>query len=76
MPAAGAAPVAPRRRFLAAGWDKFRDNIVPGVIVAVMAGLVLFFFNETRDQIAETNDGVTRLATEHGARFIRLEEKR
>ena len=35
--------------------------------MAVSAGLVLFFFNETGDRI-------TRLEAEHEARFIRLEE--
>ncbi len=70
-PAADEALAAPRRGFLRAGWDKFSDNIVPGVVVAVMAGLVLFFFNETADritrldadigdQITETNDRITR----------------
>ena len=73
-PAADEALAAPRRGFLAAGWAKFSDNIVPGVAVAVMAGLVLFFFNEVSDQITETNDRITRLDTEHDARFIRLEE--
>ena len=84
-PAADEALAAPRRGFLRAGWDKFSDNIVPGVAVAVMAGLVLFFFNETADritrldadigdQITETNDRITRLDAEHDARFTRLEE--
>ena len=70
-PAADETLAAPRRGFLRAGWDKFSDNIVPGVVVAVMAGLVLFFFNETADritrldadigdQINETNDRITR----------------
>ncbi|MYA85437.1 MAG: hypothetical protein F4Y12_07615 [Acidimicrobiaceae bacterium] len=69
--AADEAPVAPRRGFWAAGWAKFSDNAIPSLVVAVMAGLVLFFFNETGDritrldadigdQINETNDRITR----------------
>ena len=74
-PAADEALVAPRRGFLAAGWDKFRDNIVPGVVVAVMAGLVLFFFNETSDQITETNDRITRLEESIDARFAAVDAR-
>ena len=84
-PAADEALAAPRRGFLRAGWAKFSDNAIPSLVVAVIAGLVLFFFNETSDQITETNhritrldesvgDRITRLDTEHDARFIRLEE--
>ena len=77
-PAADEALVAPRRGFLAAGWAKFRDNVVPSLVVAVIAGLVLFFFNETADRITrldtDIGDRITRLEAEHDARFIRLEE--
>ena len=74
-PAAGEALAAPRRGFLRAGWDKFSDNIVPGVVVAVMAGLVLFFFNETSDQITETNDRITRLEESIDARFAAVDAR-
>jgi len=73
-PAADEALVTPRRGFLRAGWDKFSDNVVPGVVVAVMAGLVLFFFNETSDQITETSDRITRLDESIGDRITRLDE--
>ena len=83
-PAADETLAAPRRGFLRAGWDKFSDNIVPGVVVAVMAGLVLFFFNETADritrldadigdQITETNDRITRLDENVGDRITGLD---
>ena len=84
-PAADEALVAPRRGFLAAGWAKFSDNIVPSLVVAVIAGLVLFLFSETSDRITkldadigdritETNDRITRLEESTDARFTKLEE--
>ena len=73
--AADEAPVAPRRGFLAAGWDKFSDNAIPSLVVAVMAGLVLFFFNETGDQITETNDRITRLEESIDARFAAVDAR-
>ena len=76
--AAAEALVAPRRGFLAAGWAKFSDNAIPSLVVAVIAGLVLFFFSETGDRItrldADIGDRITRLEAQHDARFIRLEE--
>ena len=84
--AADEALVAPRRGFLRAGWDKFSDNIVPGVAVAVMAGLVLFFFNETADritrldadigdQITETNHRITRLDADIGDQITETNDR-
>ena len=66
-PAADEALAAPRRGFLAAGWAKFSDNAIPSLVVAVIAGLVLFFFNETGDRI-------TRLDADIGGRITKLEE--
>ena len=84
-PAAGEALAAPRRGFLAAGWAKFSDNAIPSLVVAVIAGLVIFFFNETGDRItrldADISGRITRLEesidtrfTEVDARFAKLEE--
>jgi len=77
-PAADEAPVAARRGFLAAGWAKFSDNAIPSLVVAVIAGLVLFFFNETGDRItrldADIGDRITRLEDSIDARFAGLEE--
>ena len=72
--AADEAPAAARHGFLAAGWAKFSDNAIPSLVVAVIAGLVLFFFNETGDRITRLDDRITRLDAEYDARFIRLEE--
>ena len=66
-PAAHEAPAPPRRGFLAAGWANFSDNAIPSLVVALIAGLVLFFFNETGDRI-------TRLEAGIDARFAKLEE--
>ena len=88
-PAADEALIAPRRGFLAAGWAKFSDNAIPSLVVAVIAGLVLFFFSETGGRItrleadigdrftrleADIGDRFTKLEAEHDARFTRLEE--
>ena len=60
-PAADEVLIAPRRGFLAAGWAKFSDNAIPSLVVAIIAGLVLFFFNETSDSIASLGDRITRV---------------
>ncbi|MDE2753770.1 MAG: hypothetical protein OXI83_14430 [Gemmatimonadota bacterium] len=84
-PAAAEALVAPRRGFLAAGWAKFSDNAIPSLVVAVIAGLVLFFFNETGDRITRLEESIdahfaavdsrfTKLEDEVNARFAKLEE--
>ena len=72
--AADEALAAPRRGFLAAGWAKFSDNAIPSLVVAVIAGLVLFLFGETSDRISETGDRITRLEESIDTRIIRLEE--
>ena len=76
--AAGEALAAPRRGFLAAGWAKFRDNAIPSLVVAVIAGLVLFFFNETGDRItrldADIGGRITKLEESIDTRFTKLEE--
>ena len=72
--AADEALVAPRRGFLAAGWAKFSDNAIPSLVVAVIAGLVLFFFNETGDRITRLEDRIDRLEADFDARFTKLEE--
>ena len=73
-PAADEARVAPRRGFLAAGWAKFSDNAIPSLVVAVIAGLVLFFFNETGDRITRLEDRIDRFEADFDARFTKLEE--
>ena len=77
-PAADEALAAPRRGFLAAGWAKFSDNAIPSLVVAVIAGLVLFFFNETGDRItrldADIGGRITKLEESIDTRFTRLEE--
>ena len=77
-PAADEALAAPRRGFLAAGWAKFSDNAIPSLVVAVIAGLVIFFFNETGDRItrldADISGRITKLEESIDTRFTRLEE--
>ena len=72
-PAADEALPAPRRGFVAAGWAKFSDNAIPTLIVAVIAGLVMFSFNETSGRITRLEDRIDRLEAGIDTRFTRLE---
>ncbi|MXZ88107.1 MAG: hypothetical protein F4Z07_04555 [Dehalococcoidia bacterium] len=83
-PVADTAP-APHRGVLQAGWDKFRDNIVPGVIVTFVAGLALISFSDIKSDIDGLEDSVNasfselkgEIATDFAAvdaRFARLED--
>jgi len=63
-----------RRGFLAAGWAKFSDNAIPSLVVAVIAGLVLFFFNETCDRITRLGESFDARFDAVDARFAGLEE--
>ena len=76
----GAAPAA-RRGFLATGWDKLRDNALPGLAMTIVAGLVLFTLEGTGDRITRLEDRVTRLddrvtrfEDRVDARFTKLED--
>jgi len=73
-PSADEAGPAPRRGFLAAGWAKFSDNAIPSLVVAVIAGLVLFFFNETGDRITRLEASIDARFAAVDARFASLEE--
>ena len=72
--AADEAPAAPRRGFLAAGWAKFSDNAIPSLVVAVVAGLVLFLFSETSDRISRLEESIDNRFAAVDARFTKLEE--
>lgn len=74
-PAADEALVAARRGFLAAGWAKFSDNAIPSLVVAVIAGLVLFLFNETSDRITGVEDRITRLEESIDTRFAAVDAR-
>ena len=72
---------APPRGFLATGWAKFSDNAIPSLVVAVIAGLVLYSFNETSDRITRLEDSVkadfTAVKADFAAvdaRFTKLED--
>ena len=65
---------APPRGFLATGWAKFSDNAIPSLVVAVIAGLVLYSFNETSDRITRLEDSVNDRLTAVDARFTKLED--
>ena len=73
-PAPGETGAAPRRGFLAAGWAKFSDNAIASLVVAVSAGLVLFFFNETGDRITRLEESIDARSAAVDARFAKLEE--
>ena len=65
---------APPRGFLATGWAKFSDNAIPSLVVAVIAGLVLYSFNETSDRITRLEDNINDRFTAVDARFTKLED--
>ena len=65
---------APPRGFLATGWAKFSDNAIASLVVAVIAGLVLYSFNETSDRITRLEDSVNDRFTAIDARFTKLED--
>ena len=65
---------APPRGFLATGWAKFSDNAIPSLVVAVIAGLVLYSFNETSDRITRLEDSINDRFTAVDARFTKLED--
>jgi len=73
-PSADAAGPAPRRGFLAAGWAKFSDNAIPSLVVAIIAGLVMFSLDQTNDRITRVEDRITRLEANIDTRFTKLEE--
>ena len=78
-PASDEALAAPRRGYAAASWAKFNENPIPSLVVAVIAGLVLFSFNETSDSITRRDDDIdTRFAElkdDTYAKFAELEDE-
>ena len=73
-PAADEAVAAPRRGFMAAGWAKFSDNVIPSLVVTVIVGLVIFSFDETSDRITRLEDDIDARFTAVDARFTKLED--
>ena len=65
---------APRRGFMAAGWAKFSDNVIPSLVVTVIVGLVIFSFDETSDRITRLEDDIDARFTAVDARFTKLED--
>ena len=77
-PATDEVGTAARRGFLATGWDKLRDNALPGLAMTIVAGLVLLTLEGTGDRITRLEDRVTRLddrVTRLDDRVTRLDEK-
>ena len=73
-PATGDGAPAARRGFLATGWDKLRNNALPGLAMTIVAGLVLFTLEGTGDRVTRLEDRVTRLEDKIDARFTKLED--
>ncbi len=73
-PAADEALAAPRRSFVAAGWAKFSDNAIPSLVVAIIAGLVIFSFNETSDRVTRLEEDINARFAAVDARFTKLED--
>ena len=77
---------AARRSFLATGWDKLRDNALPGLAMTIVAGLVIFTLEGTGDRITRLEDSIdarflavdarlTKFEDKIDARFTKLEDK-
>ena len=64
---------AARRSFLATGWDKLRDNALPGLAMTIVAGLVLFTLEGTGDRITRLEDSIDARFLAVDARFTQLE---
>ena len=73
-PASDEALAAPRRGYVGASWAKFNETAIPSLLVGLMAGLMLFNFNETSDRMTRLEDRITRLEENIDARFTKLED--
>ncbi len=73
-PAADEALAAPRRGYVGFSWPKFNETAIPILLVALIAGLMLFNFNEASDRMTRLEDRITRLEKNIDARFTKLEK--
>ena len=73
-PASDDALAAPRRGYVGASWAKFNETAIPILLVGLMAGLMLFNFNEASDRMTRLEDRITRLDKNIDARFTKLED--
>ncbi len=73
-PAADEALAGPRRGYVGASWAKFSENAIPSLIVGIIAGLVIFSFNETSDRITRLEDDIDARFAAVDARFTKLED--
>ena len=72
-PASDEALAAPRRGYVGFSWPKFNETAIPILLVALIAGLMLFNFNEASDRMTRLEDRITRLEKNIDARFTKLE---
>ena len=73
-PASDEALAAPRRGYVGFSWPKFNETAIPILLVALIAGLMLFNFNEASDRMTRLEDRITRLEKNIDARITRLEK--
>ena len=73
-PASDDALAAPRRGYVGFSWAKFNETAIPILLVGLMAGLMLFNFNEASDRMTRLEDRITRLEKNIDARITRLEK--
>ena len=73
-PASDDALAAPRRGYVGASWAKFNETAIPILLVGLMAGLMLFNFNEASDRMTRLEDRITRLEKNIDGRFAKLED--
>ena len=74
-PASDEALAAPHRGYVGFSWPKFNETAIPILLVGLMAGLMLFNFNEASDRMTRLEDRITRLDKNIDARFTKLEDE-
>ena len=73
-PASDEALAAPHRGYVGFSWPKFNETAIPILLVGLIAGLMLFNFNEASDRMTRLEDRITRLDKNIDARFTKLED--
>ena len=73
-PASDEALAAPHRGYVGFSWPKFNETAIPILLVGLMAGLMLFNFNEASDRMTRLEDRIMRLDKNIDARFAKLED--
>ena len=72
-PASGETLAAPRRGHAGFSWARLNETAVPVLLVGVITGMMLYFFNETSDRITRLEERIDVRFAAVDARFAKLE---